>query len=156
MTVLARKVASVPVRLASDTWHRIVDLVAPTNASSRAELLRITGVAASLITRESLKNSPFVVIGTGPRIRVYCTYGEDAIEGTNVNEAALPESPAESDTWNASLPCPADDLAWVQAQLARLSSRVTARDAADTAVTESSDQGAAASATIDLESFLRP
>jgi len=156
MTAIARKVASVPVRLASDTWYRIIDLVAPTNGSSRAELLRITGVAASLITRESLKDSPFVVMGAGPRVRVYCIYGQHAIEGTNVNEAALPESPSESDTWKGSLPCPADDLAWVQAHLAQLSSRITARDAADAAATESSEQGAASSATIDLESFLRP
>jgi hypothetical protein len=155
MTVLARKVNSVPARLASDTWARIVDLVAPTNAAARAELLRVTGVAASLITRESLKDSPFVLWGDGPRVRVYCIYGEDAIEGTNANEAALPDSPAESQTWAASLPCPADDLSWVQAQLAQLSSRITARDATET-IEDSSSEAAASSPTINTEAFLRP
>src|SRR5688572_30314849 len=103
MTVLARKVNSVPTRLASETWTRIVDLVAPTNASARTELLAVIGVASSLITRESFKDSPFIVWGDGPRIRVYCIYGEEAIEGAGANEAALPDSPAESGTWFASL-----------------------------------------------------
>ncbi len=158
MTVLARKVNSVPTRLASETWTRIVDLVAPTNVSARTELLAVTGTAASVITRESLRDSPFVVWGDGPRIRVYCVYGEPAIEGTSANEAALPDSPAESGTWWASLPCPAEDLAWVQGQLARHSSRITARDAAETesGSTDSASEAASSAARINREAFFRP
>jgi hypothetical protein len=158
MTVVARKVNSVPTRLASETWTRIVDLVAPTNASARAELLSVIGVASSLITRESLKDAPFVMWGEGPRVRVYCIYGEEAIEGVSANETALPDSPAESSAWSASLPCPADDLSWVQAQLARLSSRITARDASETETvgTDSSGEAAASVPKISKEAFLKP
>ncbi len=157
MSVLARRVNAVPARLASVAWSRIVDLVAPTNASARGELLAITGVAASLITRQSLHASPFIVTGDGPRIRVYCVYGDDAVEGAKANEAALPASPAETDTWSASLPCPAADLPWVQSQLAQLSSRVTARDMDDAAVADAAaEQPASAVAAINVEAFLRP
>lgn len=156
MSVVARRINSVPVRYASETWKRIVDLIAPTNATSRAELLAVTGVAASLITRESLKDSPFVVAGDGARVRVYCVYGDDSIEGTKASEAAVPNSPAETDTWMASLPCPKDDLAWVQAQLAQHSSRITARDMAEAAFADEEEKAAAATPTINVEAFLRP
>lgn len=156
MTVLARKVNSVPARLASETWERIVELVAPANGSARTELLSVIGVAASLITRESLRESPFEVWGDGPRIRVYCLYGDDAIEGEKANESALPDSPTAADTWRASLPCPADDLAWVRAQLSKHSSRITARDAKETVDLDSADETAASSPTINEASFFRP
>lgn len=156
MTVLARKVNSVPARLASETWARIVELVAPTNGSARTELLSVIGVAASLITRESLRDSPFVVWGDGPRVRVYCLYGDDAIEGTKANESALPDSPTAADTWAASLPCPADDIGWVRAQLARHSARITARDAKEAVDADPADESAESSATINKAAFLLP
>lgn len=156
MTVVARRLASIPVRLASDTWLRVIDLVAPMNAAARAELLRVTGVACSVIAREAVKDSPIVVAGKGPRVRLYCVYGEEAIEGHNVDETALPDSPAESNSWSLSLPCPADDLPWVQSSLKRLSSRVTARDMADPSPPEPDDATTATKASINVESFLRP
>lgn len=156
MTVVARRVASIPVRLASDTWLRLVDLVAPTNTAARGELLRVTGIACSLITREAMKDSPIVVAGDGPRARLYCVYGEEAIEGAKVNEAALPGSPAESSTWTVSLPCPAQDLSWVEASLKQLSSRITARDMSEMLLAEPDSEASAAEASINFESFLRP
>lgn len=156
MTTLARRLASIPTRLASDTWQQVVKLVAPTNTAAQHELLNVTGIASSLITREAMKDSPIVVAGDGPRVRLYCLYGEKAIEGTGLNEAPLPNSPAESDTWTVSLPCPRDDLSWIQDSLKRLSSRITARDMAETLPSEPDDQTTAEQASINLESFLRP
>jgi hypothetical protein len=156
MTVVARRVASIPVRLASETWRRVVELVAPTNTAARDELLQVTGIAASLITREVMKESAIVVAGEGPRIRVYCVYGEDAIEGARVNEADLVSSPAGSSTWTVSLPCPAEDLSWVQASLERISSRITARDMGEAPLSETDDEPGAAKASINQESFLKP
>ncbi len=156
MTVVARRLASIPARLASETWLRVIDLVAPTNTSAQDELRRVTGIASSLITREAMKESPIVVTGNGPRIRLYCVYGEAAIEGEGVNEAALPSSPAESETWAMSLPCPTDDLSWVNASLKRHSSRVTARDLAETSPPDTEEKTSASEASINLESFLRP
>jgi hypothetical protein len=156
MTVVARTLASIPVRLASETWLRVVELLAPTNAAARDELLRVKGIASSLITREAMKDSPIVVAGDGPRVRLYCVYGEQAIEGASVNEAALPGSPAESAGWTVSLPCPVDDLAWVRASLEGLSSRITARDMDETSSPETAGETSSAKAAIDLESFFRP
>jgi hypothetical protein len=160
MTVLARKVAATPVRLATDAWQRIVDLVAPTNPAARTELMNIVGVASSLITEESMKDSPIIVTGDGPRVRLYCLYGEDAIEGSQTNEATIPGSSAETgDAWKMSLPCPSDDLEWVRASLKKRSGRVTARDMSETSLAEVIDEDASTSssaATINMESFLKP
>lgn len=155
MTSAARKVTAIPVRLATDTWQRIIDLVAPTNKAARTELASVTGVAASLITREAMKSSPIIVAGDGPRLRIYCVYGEDAVAGDQANEAALAASPAEKGEWTMSLPCSADDLDWVRASLKKRSSRVTARDLAVTTLVEADAESEGSSATINVESFLR-
>lgn len=82
MTTLARHIISEPVRTASETWKIIVDLLASNSDSlARSELLSVVGVASSLIASEAAKDSPIVVYGSGPRIRIYCLYGEDAIVG---------------------------------------------------------------------------
>ncbi|HEV7486319.1 MAG TPA: hypothetical protein VGQ65_11615 [Thermoanaerobaculia bacterium] len=147
---------AVPARLATEVWQRIVDLVAPTNQASRNELHGVAGIAASLITREAMKTSPVIVAGDGPRVRVYCIYGSDAIEGEKANEASLPSSPAETDAWTLSLPCPADDLEWISASLKKRSSRVTARDLTETDLPEAVEEARSAStATINVESFLQ-
>jgi hypothetical protein len=156
MTVLSRKIASIPVRSASQTWLRIVDLVAPAEGDARVELLAAAGVAASLVAREAMAASPIVVAGEGPRLRLYCVHGEAAIEGTNVNEAALPESPIGAGSWTVSLPCPEEDLSWIQASLKRISNRITARDQEDRFSADPDERAAESKAYIDPESFLRP
>lgn len=153
MSTVARKVAATPVRLATATWQRIVDLLAASNAAARAELVSVAGIASSLITEEAMRTSPIIASGSGPQVRVYCVYGEDAIERTSVNESAINGSPIRD-----RLPCPADDLEWVCASLKKRSSRITARDMAETRVPDEDDEatGSASGATIDMESFLKP
>ena len=68
-----------------------------------------------------------VVYGSGPRVRLYCLYGDKAISGDGASESALAFNPTEGD-WRMSLPCRADDLDWVRDALKRKSSRITARD----------------------------
>jgi len=157
MTVIARRVAAIPVRLATATWQTIVDLVAADNAAAKAELLSIEGIAASLITAEALRDSPAIFTGNGPRVRIYCVYGEKAIEEVDIDEKRLADSPATGDTWAVSLPCPLDDLVWVQAALKRSSARITARDASLTTLPDAdTTERAAAVPAIDVEAFLRP
>jgi hypothetical protein len=157
MSVIVRRVAAIPVRLSSDTWIRIVDLLAAENTEPRAELLRVSGIAASLIARETMKLSAIIVSGKGPQIRIYCVYGEWAIEGSDVNEATLPASPLDSGEWEMSLPCPADDLPWIQASFKALSSRISARNEEDHSLVECEDQATTKpAAAINKESFLRP
>jgi hypothetical protein len=155
VTVIARRFASVPQRSAVDTWKAIVKLIAPDSASpARCELDAVAGVACSLIASEM--SACIVVYGSGPRLRIYCVFGDDAVEGANVSENALSYVPTDGD-WQMSLPCPLDELAWVQKSL-QASVRVSARDEGEDFCAENSEDGAAKAAaalTINLDAFLR-
>lgn len=157
MTVVARRVVATPVRSATDAWSTIVNLIAPKSESeARRELLRVNGIASSIIASETTKDAAIVVWGSGPRVRVYCLYDEDAIVGDSANEQALSFCPTEGD-WHVSLPCLTEDLSWVQAALKKHSTKITARDMASEPSTESAgDEGAkSATAAVDLEAFFR-
>lgn len=158
MTVLARRIRATPFRSANETWDLIVGLLAPKASGARDELVRVAGVASSLIASEACVGSPIVVWGSGPRVRLYCLFGDDAITGDDANEQAFSSAPAAGD-WSMSLPCPAEDLEWVKAALAKQSSRATARkvgDAVPADVEETESEGAATSASIDKGAFFRP
>jgi hypothetical protein len=117
ISVIARVFASIPHRSASETWSAIVDLFAPAAESpARAELLGIAGIAASIIADEAPSDDAIVLFGSGPRIRVYTVYGDDAIEGNDISESPLNFIPTMDD-WRLSLPCRSDDLAWIQRAL---------------------------------------
>lgn len=159
--VVARTIASIPQRTATDTWGQIVDLIAPDAISAaRKDLDAVAGIACTCITDESLRDDPVVVHGNGPRVRVYCVYGDDAIEGDGVNDQPLSFVPTEGD-WKLSLPCNEEDLPWVSRSLARVSSRVTARPLGqppgDVAESNGNDPTARANAPsqIDIDAFLR-
>jgi hypothetical protein len=155
-TVLARRVASTPVRTAVETWARIVEIVAPDPESpARKELAKVAGTACSSIASEAPKEAPMVIWGGGPRVRVYCVFDEDAITQDGVNEDALPKSPTQGD-WRMSIPFLADDVAWSGASLAAASSRVSARSVDDEI--EEEDEPAAASKSplnLNLAEFLK-
>lgn len=126
MTVVARSFISIPVRSARETWKAICELLSTdSNSSAARELSSVAGVAASLISREAM-TAPIVVYGSGPRVRIYCLYHADAIEGNDSNESPLAFDATDGD-WQMSLPCPADDLSWVQSELSKHSQRIKAR-----------------------------
>lgn len=128
MTVVARRFVAAPIRTAADVWSKIVDLIAPSSASdARKDLISISGIVSSLIASEVVKDAAIVVWGSGPRVRIYCLYGEDAVTGENSTESALSFCPTDGD-WSMSLPCHENDLQWVQAALACRTRNVTARD----------------------------
>lgn len=155
MTVVSRRVVATPARSASASWDVIVKLVAAPGSPARQELQRIEGIASCIIAEESLKNDPCVVFGSGPRVRIYCLYNEDAIAGEDANEAALTFTPTEGD-WQMSLPCAADDLEWVKKALEERSTHVTAREAGTAVDPEpSSASSSSTGAVIDREAFLR-
>ena len=56
MTVIARRVASVPVRTAVATWERVVEIVTAPESDAREELTGITSIAAMLIADEQTKD----------------------------------------------------------------------------------------------------
>jgi hypothetical protein len=157
MTVVSRRICATPARSASAAWNVIVELATKPGSAARQELLDIEGVASCLIAEESLKTDPCVVFGSGQRLRVYCLHDDEAIVGEKANEAALTFTPTEGD-WRMSLPCAADDLAWVQKSLGERSTHVTAREAGtavDDGATWAGAIAAPAAAVIDREAFLR-
>jgi hypothetical protein len=155
MTVVSRRVVATPARSASASWDVIVKLVTTPGSPARQELQGIEGIASCIIAEESLKSDPCVVFGSGPRLRVYCLYNEDAIAGEDANETALTFTPTEGD-WRMSLPCAADDLEWVKKALSERSTHVTAREAGTAVDPEPSNASAfSTGAVIDREAFFR-
>lgn len=156
-TVASRTFRSNPQRDALQTWVAIVDLLTQGKTdAARTELLAVAGVAASIIAEQAPKDAAIVVTCDGPRTRIYCLYDDDAIEGSDASEDVLGFDPLKGD-WRVSLPCPADDLAWVQGALKRHGSRITARDL-DAAVSADESAGSTKSQTLvfDPKGFLRP
>lgn len=153
--VVARRVASMPSRTASDTWSHIVQLLAPDpKSAARDELDKVAGVACSAISSEAPRDDAFIVFGNGPRVRVYCVFGDDAITGDDVDEDAFQKAPTEG-AWAMSIPCPLEDLKWSRARLAAVSTRVTARATGQDVPDGSSKSESAGQAGINVEEFLR-
>ena len=129
MTTIARTFSSIPQRSALETWRAVVELLAPHASVARRELEGVSGIAAALIASEAMTSS-IVIWGAGPRVRVYCLYGEDAIGGDSANESPLSFTPTDGD-WRMSLPAAIEDLNWVVEALASKSNRVSARQMDD-------------------------
>ncbi|EGG77995.1 hypothetical protein SXCC_01388 [Gluconacetobacter sp. SXCC-1] len=126
-TVVRRTFGSTPHRDAGETWRAIVDLLTQGKTGvKRDELLAVHGAVSSIIADKAAKDAAIVVTCDGPRTRIYCVYDEDATDGSDTNEDALGFDPLNGD-WRISLPCEADDLAWVQGALKKHSERITAR-----------------------------
>lgn len=127
MTVIVRTFAATPAKTASETWERIVELISDVSSASRKELDSVAGITASVIAEETPSQTPIVVAGNGPRLRVYCVYGEDAVLGEGCDEDSLSWNPTEGD-WRLYLPCPKEDLGWIGEALKHKSSRIVPYD----------------------------
>jgi len=155
VTVIARKVRSTPERNTTETWDVIVDLLAPDASSvAAAELRRVSGIAGALICSEAMGADPAVATGSGPRVRIYCLHGEEAIDGEDANEKPLAQCPTDGD-WGLSLPCPEEDLPWISAELSRLSERVRARAIGEPVETASPNTRGGSGAVVDKKAFFR-
>ena len=157
-TILARRVASSPVRTAAQTWAKIVEIIAPDpQSTARKELAKAAGVACASISSEATKDAAIVIWGGGPRVRVYCVFDEDAITQDDVNEDALPKSPTEGE-WKMSIPCLPDDVRWCSANLAAASSKISARSVNDDVEDGDARQEAAKAAPamgINMQEFMK-
>jgi len=153
-TVARRAIRSTPHRDAHVSWLAIVDLlVQGRGGGARDELLAVAGTAASVIADQAPRDAAIVVTCDGPRTRIYCLYDEDAIDGSDASEDSLGYDPLQGD-WHVSLPCLADDLAWVQAALKKHSQRITARDSAESITPESAESAKAGALVLDPKGFL--
>ena len=155
MTVARRTFRSTPGRSAMATWTAIVDLLTQgRTGEAREELLAVAGVAATIIADHAPSDAAIVVTCDGPRTRIYCLYDDDAIGGSDANEDPLGFDPLNGG-WRVSLPCPAEDLTWVQAALGRHSRRITARDLEQRVASEQSATDAwGAPLVLDPRGFL--
>ena len=158
-TVSRRTFAANPARDALSTWSAIVDLLAPgASHPARKEMTAVAGIAASIISDRSPKDHAIVATCDGPRTRVYCLFDDDAVDGSDANEAALGYDPLKGD-WAVSLPCEADELDWVQRALKKHGDRITAREL-DAPVAAGQDEPATATAKAslvpDLKGLLEP
>lgn len=153
-TVVSRTFRSIPHRNASLTWDSIVTLLTQGKQNdNQKELNAVAGIAASIIADQNPRNAPIIVTCDGTRTRIYCTYDEDAIDGSDENENALTYDPLNGE-WNMSLPCHSDDIDWVTSALQKHSSRITARDV-ESGINESDNESTKSNALIlDLKGFL--
>lgn len=150
MSAVHRRIfAATPARDALATWNAIVDLLAPgASHPARKEMLAIAGVAASIISDRSPKDHAIVATCDGPRTRVYCLFDDNAVDGSDANEAALGYDPLKGD-WAVSLPCDAEELDWVERALKKHSVRITAREL-DAPVAADRNETTEASAKLSL------
>lgn len=155
MSIVSRRIRATPVRSSAVAWKSIVALLAPDEKSDAfKELMSVEGVACSLIASDAMKDSAILCVGTGPQVRIYCLYGEDAITGDDANESPLQQCPTE-DQWDLSLPCPRNDLGWVSESLKEKSCRITARDMSERLGPTENKKSSSSSAVVDTEAFLR-
>ena len=101
----------------------IVGLISAPGSAARTELNAASGIAACLIADETPKESPIVVAGVGPRLRIYCLYGEDAVTGEDADESPLSWDPTDGH-WKMWLPAASEDLEWVKRELAKRGTRI--------------------------------
>lgn len=156
MSVVARRVASVPRRTSVETWARIVELVSDPDSDARTELEDVTSVAATLIAEEHTKSTPITIAGGGAPVRVYTLHGDEAIEADFSDEDELAFNPTAGESWVLSLPAAGADVAAAEVLLAG-ASHVEVRDI------EQVERSAATSAktatgelVLDLEELTRP
>jgi hypothetical protein len=153
-TIASRTFKSTPDRDASRTWILIVDLLTQgREGNARNALLAVAGIAASVIADQATKDAAITVTCDGPRTRIYCLYDEDAVEGSDANEDPLGFDPLNGD-WRVSLPCVAEDLAWVQNALKKHGDRITARDRDAAPEADGAKAAKAQSLVFDAKGFL--
>lgn len=150
MTVIARRVASVPVRTAVATWERVVEIVTVPGSDARDELTGITSIAAMLIADEQTKDAPITVSGGGPLVRVYTVHGEDAVEHDDADEADLAFDPTSGDDWTLTLPASSTDVGVVEEAVAD-APHVAVRNAVATAEEERAAAKALPTMALELD-----
>jgi hypothetical protein len=156
MSVIARRIAAVPVRTSVETWRAVAELLAQATARARDELDAVTNIGAMLVAEEYTALAPVVVQpASGARIRIYTVHGEDAIEA-QADEQPLASWPLDQPGWTISLPCGAPDLDDVRAALVGHPG-FAVRDVSDGIEAGEGDRNVApAPLIIDLEEMSRP
>lgn len=155
MTVVARRVASVPRRTSVETWQRIVELISEPESEARSELESVTSVAAALIADEYTRTAPITIAGGGPFLRLYTLHGDDAIESDLTDEEELAFDPTASDPWLISLPAAGADVEAAESLLVD-ATHVEVQDIEQEGRSAVVTKAASGELVIDLEELARP
>lgn len=124
MSIVSRKFSASPVRTAVQTWETIINVISSDNEDVRSELFKVTGVASSIISDETPAENAITIIGSGPRLRIYCLYEEDG-NTEDANENTLHWNIFEKQ-WEIHFPVNKDDFVWVSKLLAEKGNRFKA------------------------------
>jgi len=110
-----RDVSSIPLRSASETWQRIIDLVTGQDSKDTQQLKTAAGVMGSIITDEHPASRAIMLEGVGPQLRIYLRYGMKSLEaGEKVD--SLTWNPTEGD-WTMHVPCDEENIEWMKKSL---------------------------------------
>ncbi|TCR76787.1 hypothetical protein [Rhizobium sp. BK376] len=140
-----RDIASIPRRSAKETWDAIVNLVTEAGSADATTLQDAASVMQSLITDEHPAKVPIVVKGSGNRLVIYLSYGEDAMDA-DLSVDPLTWNPTAGD-WSMTAPSDATDVEWMNGTLKTRAPRIRVHDVA-TPLDE--DDGTAATKSADL------
>jgi hypothetical protein len=143
-----RDVSSLPLQSAGATWNRIIELVIGAGSEDVPQLRDAAGVMGSIITDELPAQRAIIVEGVGPQLRIYCRFGEKAVEAGDAVDA-LTWNPTAGD-WAMHVPCDAENMDWVKRSLAKTSPRIKVFDVAEEDRAEEEDAAVAASSTNTL------
>lgn len=149
MSVVARRFSACPVRTAAKTWERIIEVIGAGNDSVKQDLQLVAGIAASIISDGTPANNAITIIGSGPRLRIYCIYDEEG-STEDANETSLHWNLFESD-WEIHFPVENEDLEWVKSALAEKGTRFKAYPAGEKPAEEEKQSGENARLSINLD-----
>ena len=155
-TVVQRTINASPQRVAGEVWEFIIGLIAPDEKSAaRKQLKDIAGIAGPIIGARYPEADAIVVHGNGPRVRIYCLYGEAAAAGDQAKEGKLASIPTEND-WKLSFPCAEEDLEFFRKALKGKPARFSIRKLGDAVSGDPTTEEASVKASgFDPEAFLK-
>lgn len=135
----------------------ITGLISEPASEARRQLDAVGGIAACLVADETPRESPIVVAGIGPRLRIYCVFGEDAVTGEDADETALTWDPTDGN-WKMWLPAAREDLEWVKRELGKRGTRIVAYELekGEPEGDSARPEGRAASLAVNVEVFKNP
>jgi hypothetical protein len=122
-----RDIASIPVRSASETWKAITDLVTGAGSVDAATLTAASSVMESLIADEHPATCPIVFKSNGPRLVIYLSYNEAAMEADKDIDP-LSWNPTGGPGWQVTAPAEEGDVAWMNKSLKDRAPRIIVHD----------------------------
>lgn len=142
-----RDISSIPLRSASQTWQRIIELITGPGSEDVQQLKNAAGVMGSIITDEHPARRAIILEGVGPQVRIYLRYGMKALEeGDEVD--SLTWNPTKGD-WMMHVPCDEENMAWVKKSLAACA-RIRVFDVAEADRAEDEEESSAAKAASSI------